>query len=601
MSAFGESDVSAEVAVSTSPGVATGLSSTLQTTSSIALSWTAPTIATGSAVTGYKVYSRVVQADATGVALQAGGGTDGVVIDTLVYDGRTDVTAATDPTTELNALSGGSLYTYVVGVVSAAGESDRSASLDVSTSAPAPSGLTSVSQTTTGMELSWTAPVISTGEAVTGYKVYRDDGADGAVDVVAYDSRQNSGDFEATSCSVSGLTGGLTYKYQVAALSLAGESDRSVEMSSPTSPFQVSGVSSTLQTTDSITLTWSAPAASAGNDASGYMVYRNDGLSGSTEMSTVAYDGSSSTSVSGVVSGLVGGRKYSFVVSAMNGGGEGDVSDVLDQSTSPAAPSVLQSTLQTTTSITLSWAAPVTETGGADVIGYVLYRNDGSADGAVTIEVYEAGAAADATMTTSMTSTEVTGLSGGVEYQFSVAARSLAGLGDRSSVVSVSTSSDVAAAPVATHQTASSLTLSWSAPTVSTGGVATGYRLYLVTDGAGSTEPVYTSVYDGAESTATTTELTSLISGSSYRYVLSTMSASGESDVSAEVAVSTSPGVATGLLSTLQTTSSIALSWTAPTIYTGSAVTGYKVYSRVVQSGTSGVVPSSTDVVQHFL
>ena len=393
--------------------------------------------------------------------------TDSVVIDSLVYDGRNDVTTATDPTTELNDLEGGSLYTYLVGALSDAGESDRSASLDVSTAAPAPTALMSVSQTTTGMELSWTAPEVSSGEAVTGYKVYRDDGSGtGSVDVVAYDSRENSGDFVSTSCSVSGLTGGLTYRYQVSALSLAGESDRSAVMTSPTSPFQVSGVASTLQTTGSITLSWSAPSASDGNAASGYMVYHNDGVGGS-EMSTVGYDGSSSASTSGTISGLVGGREYSFVVSALNRGGAGDVSDVFGQSTSPAAPTALASTLQTTTSITLSWAAPVTETGGADVTGYILYRNDGSADGAVSIEVYGANAAPDATTTTSGVF-EVTGLSGGVEYQFAVAARSSAGLGDRSEVVGVSTSPAVAAAPSATHQTATSITLAWSAPTVGT-------------------------------------------------------------------------------------------------------------------------------------
>ena len=113
--------------------------------------------------------------------------------------------------------------------------------------------------------------------------------------------------------------------------------------------------------------------------------------------------------------------------------------------------------------------------------GYILYRNDGSADGAVSMEVYGADAAADATTTTSGLSFEVTGLSGGVEYQFAVAARSSAGLGDRSEVVGVSTSSAVAAAPSATHQTASSITLAWSAPTVGTGAAATGYQVYLVT------------------------------------------------------------------------------------------------------------------------
>ena len=85
-------------------------------------------------------------------------------------------------------------------------------------------------------------------------------------------------------------------------------------------------------------------------------------------------------------------------------------------------------------------------------------------------------------------------------------------------------------------------------------------------------------VYDGTDSTATSVELSSLDSGSLYTYVLSSLSAAGDSDVSAEVSVSTAPGVATGLLSTLQTTSSISLAWTAPTIASGEAVTGYKVY-----------------------
>ena len=220
----------------------------------------------------------------------------------------------------------------------------------------------------------------------------------------------------------------------------------------------------------------------------------------------------------------------------------------------------------------------MTETGGADVTGYILYRNDGSADGAVSIEVYGAAAAADATTTTSELSFEVTGLSGGVEYQFAVAARSSAGLGDRSEVVRVSTSSAVAGAPVATHQTASSITLSWSAPAVGTGAAVTGYQVYLVTVAEGAT--VYTVAHDGRDSTATSVELSSLESGSLYTYVLSSLSDAGESDKSDEMSASTAPGVATGVSSTLQTTSSISLAWTAPTILSGEAVTGYKVYIK---------------------
>ena len=64
------------------------------------------------------------------------------------------------------------------------------------------------------------------------------------------------------------------------------------------------------------------------------------------------------------------------MVSGVNVGGEGDVSAVFHQSTSPAAPTALHSTLQTTTSIAMSWTAPVTEQGAESVTGYVLYRND---------------------------------------------------------------------------------------------------------------------------------------------------------------------------------------------------------------------------------
>ena len=86
-----------------------------------------------------------------------------------------------------------------------------------------------------------------------------------------------------------------------------------------------------------------------------------------------------------------------------------------------------------------------------------------------------------------------------------------------------------------------------------------------MTVAAGATEPVYTVAHDGTDSTATSVELSSLDSGSLYTYVLSSLSAAGESDKSDAMSVSTAPGVATGLLSTLQTTSSISLAWTAPT------------------------------------
>eukprot|EP01046_Picozoa_sp_COSAG06_P071365 COSAG06_NODE_20379_length_798_cov_0.721030_1_plen_265_part_11 len=249
MSDAGESDVSEEMSASTAPGLVTGVASTHQTSVSISLSWSASAVSTGSAVAGYKVYSRTVHSPSEVLDVFTSRGVDASVVDhvlsperddmitdTLVYDGRTDSETATDRTTELNNLAGGTKYTYLVGAVSSSGESDRSAALEVSTCAPAPSGLVSVSQTTTGTVLLWNAPAMGSGSAVTGYVVYRNSGVETSVDVVACNGRLDV----TTSCAVSGLSGGVEYSYQVTALSSAGESDRSVAMESSTAPAQIS-------------------------------------------------------------------------------------------------------------------------------------------------------------------------------------------------------------------------------------------------------------------------------------------------------------------------------------------------------------------------
>ena len=97
------------------------------------------------------------------------GSRDMVVVDSVVYDGRTVPT----PSTTLSGLSGGVEYAYVVATMSSAGEGDRSTALSASTSPPAPTDLSSVSQTTSSISLSWSAPVVTSGAAVTGYEVYQ--------------------------------------------------------------------------------------------------------------------------------------------------------------------------------------------------------------------------------------------------------------------------------------------------------------------------------------------------------------------------------------------------------------------------------------------
>jgi hypothetical protein len=260
-----------------------------------------------------------------------------MVIDTLVYDGKSN---AMPEVTLTASLVGGEQHEYVIGTVSLAGEGERSAVVTASTSPAAVTSLTSVSQTTSGIELEWSAPLVSTGSAVIRYIVYQDDGAGGAVESVV---SCESADALSTVCSVSGLTGGLEYVYAVSAVSAAGEGDRSGELAVSTAPAAVAGLDSTLQTTSSISLSWDALVASGGEDVTGYKVYRTDG-SGGTDHSIVGYDGSGLISAAGIVLELEGGREYSFVASGLSLSGEGDVSAVpLLQSTSPGAPTLLSS------------------------------------------------------------------------------------------------------------------------------------------------------------------------------------------------------------------------------------------------------------------
>ena len=111
--------------------------------------------------------------------------------------------------------------------------------MPISTSPAAVSGLSSVAQTTSSISLSWDAVVASGGEEVTGYIVYRSDGAGGADhSTVAYNG---TGSTEATA-TVAEQEGGRLYSFVVSGVSAAGEGDLSAEaFAQSTSPGAQSG------------------------------------------------------------------------------------------------------------------------------------------------------------------------------------------------------------------------------------------------------------------------------------------------------------------------------------------------------------------------
>ncbi|MDG4780222.1 fibronectin type III domain-containing protein [Micromonospora sp. WMMD961] len=170
---------------------------------SATVNWTAPA-SNGSPITGYLI---------TPIR-------DGVTQPTLTFDAST--TSRT-----LTALTAGSSYAFRVAAVNAygTGAASPASAAVVPYSLPAAPTITSVSAGTTAARLSWTAPA-NGGSAITGYTVTPYLGG------AAQTPQTFSG--TATTQTVTGLTGGATYTFRVAATNAAGTGPQSAASASVT-------------------------------------------------------------------------------------------------------------------------------------------------------------------------------------------------------------------------------------------------------------------------------------------------------------------------------------------------------------------------------
>ena len=184
------------------PSVPTGLGASGTTSSGTVLKWTAATVGTGCTVSSYTVYKNAV-------ALAT-------------------VTSGTSYT--VSGLTASTTYKFTVAASDAAGTSAQSASVSVTTLAPAkcttlppvPAGVTASGTTATGTTLSWTADTAPANCTISGYTVYQ--------------GGSSIGTATSNSFAVSGLTASTTYSFTVAATDGAGASAQSSAYSVTTPP-----------------------------------------------------------------------------------------------------------------------------------------------------------------------------------------------------------------------------------------------------------------------------------------------------------------------------------------------------------------------------
>ncbi len=549
------------------PAAPTSLTATADGSTTINLSWTAPTNTGGAAITGYQIESSPTGDSWTSLVANTG-----VTTTTYAHTG----------------LSGGTTVHYRVSAINSAGpgSASQTASATTAVTAPdAPTSLTAAADGPTTINLSWAPPTNTGGAAITGYQIESSPTGTG-------DSWTNLVDntgVTTTTYAHTGLSGGTTRHYRVSAINSEGPGTASNPASATTStpivitaPAAPTSLTATADGATTIRLSWIAPTNTGGAAITGYQIESSPTGTGDSWTNLVENTGLTTTTYAHT--GLTAGTTLHYRVRAINSEGPGSASNSASATTStstvitaPAAPTSLTATADGPTTIRLSWIAP-TNTGGAVITGYQIEVSPNGTDNWTDLE-----------RSTNSTATIYahTGLSAGTTRHYRVRAINSEGPGSASNSASATTSTSTVitapAAPTSLTATAdgpTTINLSWTAPT-NTGGVAiTGYQIEVSPNGI---DP-WTDLEENTNSTTTTYAHTGLSAGTTRHYRVRAINSAGTGSASNSASATTStpivisaPAAPTSLTATSDGQTTINLSWTAPTNTGGAAITGYRI------------------------
>ena len=391
----------------------------------------------------------------------------------------------------------------------------------------APTGLTASNVGSTGFTVSWTAP--TTTLTITGYDVkYKVTSS-----TSTYTDAGHTG--TDTTVTLTGLTPNTPYMVQVRAV--AGTQDGTwtapfVKTTLLVHPIDApTGVTVSNRGSTGFTVSWTAPTEptqTSGLTITGYEVRYRIATSG-----TYSDAGHTGTGTSVAITGLTPSTSYAVEVRALSGTETGIWSTTLYDSTLSQypidPPTDLTVSNKGSTGFTVSWTAP-TGTSGLTLTGYdVEYRVSTSSD------------YSDAGHTGTGTSATLTGLTPNTSYVVEV--RALAGTEKSvwSTAVNTATLSqhpiDAPTSVTVSNKSSTGFTVSWTAPTGTSGLTITGYAVrYRVST---------STTYNDADHTGTGTSntLTGLTPNTSYGVEIRALSGT-------EVGVWSTPVYAATLTST---------------------------------------------------
>jgi subtilase family serine protease len=286
----------------TVPGAPT-LNSASGGNGSVALNWSAPSSNGGSSITGYDVY-------------------DSSSLSTILSGTPAFVTGTS---TTVDDLTNNTPYYFEIEAVNVVGNSKPSNDLSatpVANSAPGAPTLNSATAGNASVALGWSAPTNNGGSSITGYDVYD---SSSASTVLSSTPTLVTG----TSDSVTGLTNGTPYYFEVEAVNSSGNSLPSNELTATPVASAVPGpptLNSAQPGRRQITLSYSAPSNNGGSPITGYYIYIGTSLGG---VSTTPINSTPINYTRVTVTGLSRGTTYYFIVRAANKNGAGAASNEL--------------------------------------------------------------------------------------------------------------------------------------------------------------------------------------------------------------------------------------------------------------------------------
>lgn len=454
-----------------------------------------------------------------------------------------------------------------------------------------PTGLSGVSYQNGQVFLSWYSPSDDGGSPISNYLIqYSTTGS--APWSQVYTGSAN------IYYTITGLINGVTYYFQIAAINAycnngtgygptSGLFSSTTSATPATTPSQVFNVQTTSgPNVGDISLTWGAPF-NGGLAISSYdLQYRVSGTGSWTTISGIP-------STSYIVTGLLNSTTYEFQVAARNPIGLGPYSIIVSGSTftTPNSPTNLTGT-SGNAQVSLTWTAP-TNNGGTPITQYSVGYSSSSSSGPFT------------SVNTGSTATTyiVTGLTNGTLYYIRVSGINAVGTGTPSSVISLTPSTipgpAIITSSVSCNNQQVSVTWASTSPPVDTGGSPIlSYNLQYTTSLTAPITWLPTPTPYSVTAPTTSYTFTGLTNGTPYYFQVRAINFNGAGPYSAQTAQSTAipsitPQPPIPITTSAITSSSIALSWTAPTGLAntgGNPTTGYLIYWSEISS-TGSVIP----------